>query len=54
MVLRAGLSIFFMTLPPSFAAVARVLPLDVDHRVFAFTLIVAALATIMFSMQISA
>jgi predicted permease len=50
LVLRAGLSIFFMTLPPSFAAVARVLPLDVDHRVFAFTLTVAALATIMFAL----
>jgi putative ABC transport system permease protein len=50
LVLRAGLSIFFMTLPPSFAPVARVLPLDLDHRVFAFTLIVAALTTIVFAL----
>ena len=49
-VLRAGLSIFFMSLPSSFASVARVLPLDLDHRVFAFTLIVAALTTIVFAL----
>ncbi len=50
LVLRAGLAIFFLTLPPSFAAVARVLPLDVDHRVFLFTLAVAATATIVFAL----
>jgi putative ABC transport system permease protein len=50
LVLRAGLAIFFMTLPPSFAAVARVLPLDLDYRVFMFTLIVAALATVIFAL----
>jgi predicted permease len=50
LVLRAGLAIFFMTLPPSFAAVARVLPLDVDQRVFLFTLIVAGLATLIFAL----
>lgn len=50
LVLRGGLSIFFMTLPTSFASVARVLPLDLDHRVFAFTLIVAALTTIVFAL----
>ena len=50
LVLRAGLAIFFMSLPPSFAAIARVLPLDVDHRVFIFTLAVAGLATIMFAL----
>ena len=50
LVLRAGLAIFFMTLPPSFAAIARVLPLDVDQRVFLFTLIVAGLATLMFAL----
>ena len=49
-VLRAGLAIFFMSLPPSFAAIARVLPLDLDHRVFFFTLIVAGFATIMFAL----
>ena len=50
LVLQAGLAIFFMTLPPSFAAVARVLPLDVDQRVFSFTVIVAGLATLMFAL----
>src|SRR6185436_4700599 len=50
LVLRAGLAIFFMSLPPSFAAIARVLPLEVDHRVFLFTLIVAGIATIMFAL----
>jgi predicted permease len=49
LVLRAGLALFFLTLPPSFSAVARVLPLDIDHRVFLFTAIVAALATIVFA-----
>jgi predicted permease len=50
LVLRAGLAIFFVTLPPSFAVIARVLPLDIDHRVFLFTLIVAALATVLFAL----
>jgi predicted permease len=49
LVLRAGLALFFRTLPPSFAAVARILPLGIDHRVFLFTAIVAALATIVFA-----
>ena len=49
-VLRGGLAIFFMTLPPSAASVVRVLPLELDHRVFLFTLIVAALATIVFAL----
>jgi len=50
LVLRAGLAIFFMTLPPSFAAAARVLPLDLDYRVFLFTLAVAAFATVIFAL----
>lgn len=50
LVLRAGLAVFFMTIPPSFAAVARVLPLDLDYRVFVFTFIVAALATVLFAL----
>src|SRR5204863_5621333 len=49
-VLRGGLSIFFMTLPASAASAVRVLPLDLDHRVFLFTLLVAALATIVFAL----
>ena len=50
LILRAGLAIFFLSLPSSFAAIARVLPLDLDHRVFLFTLIVAALATVVFAL----
>jgi predicted permease len=50
LVLQTGLAVFFLTLPPSFAAVARVLPLDLDHRVFLFTLIVSAIATVMFAL----
>ena len=50
LVLRAGLAIFFRSLPPSFAAIARVLPLEVDFRVFVFTLIVAGFATIVFAL----
>ena len=49
LVLRGGLALFFMTVPPTFAAVARVLPLDIDHRVFLFTAIAATLATIVFA-----
>ena len=36
--------------PPSLAAAARVVPLDMDQRVFLFTLIVAGLATLMFAL----
>ena len=50
LVLQGGTAVFFLTLPPTFAAVARVLPLDFDYRVFVFTLVVAALATIMFAL----
>jgi predicted permease len=48
--LRSSLAIFFRTLPPTFAAVAKVLPLDFDRRVFLFTLVVSALATVMFAL----
>jgi putative ABC transport system permease protein len=48
--LRAGLALFFLTIPSTFAAVARVLPLNVDHRVFLFTATVATLATIVFAL----
>lgn len=50
LLIRAGLAIFFMTLPSSFAAAARLLPLEIDHRVFLFTLIVAALAAVVFAL----
>ena len=50
LVVRTGLQIFFLTLPPSAAAVARVVPLDFDYRVFAFTLTISALTTILFAL----
>ena len=50
LVVRTGLQIFFLTLPPSAAAVARVVPLDFDYRVFAFTLAISALTTILFAL----
>ena len=50
LVIRTGLQIFFQTLPPSAAAVARVVPLDFDYRVFAFTLVTSGLTTIMFAL----
>ena len=50
LVIRTGLQIFFLTLPPSAAAVARVVPLDFDYRVFAFTLVTSGLTTIMFAL----
>ena len=50
LVIRTGLQIFFLTLPPSAASVARVVPLDFDYRVFAFTLVTSGLTTIMFAL----
>ena len=50
LVIRTGLQVFFLTLPPSAAAVARVVPLDFDYRVFAFTLVTSGLTTIMFAL----
>jgi predicted permease len=50
LVIRIGLQVFFLTLPPSAAAVARVVPLDFDYRVFAFTLAVSGVTTIMFAL----
>jgi predicted permease len=43
-VLRAGRAAFFVTLPPTMAQLMRVVPLDVDLRVFGFALAVAAAA----------
>lgn len=48
--LRAATAIFFSTLPPSAAAIFRVAPLAIDHRVFLFALCVAAGATLMFAL----
>ena len=50
LVLRAGVTILFRTLPASSASMTRVVPLALDHRVFAFTFLVAAIATVMFAL----
>jgi predicted permease len=50
LILRGGTAIFFLTLPPTFAAVARVLPLDFDYRVVVFSLAAAGLTTLMFAL----
>ena len=49
-VLRGGLRLFFLSLPPIAAAMTRVIPLDLDHRVFIFTFALAATATIIFAL----
>ena len=46
-VLPAGRWMFFHTLPSTVAELARVVPLEVDVRVFAFALAIAAIATMM-------
>ena len=48
--LRAGMALFFATLPPSISALVRVVPLDFDRRVFLFALLVAAGATLLFAL----
>lgn len=48
--LRAATVMFPSTLPPSVAAIVRIAPIDFDHRVFLFALIVAAAATLMFAL----
>ncbi|HET7698245.1 MAG TPA: ADOP family duplicated permease [Vicinamibacterales bacterium] len=48
--LRAGVVALFSTLPPSLAALMRVVPLSFDYRVFGFALAVAAVATLMFAL----
>jgi putative ABC transport system permease protein len=45
-ILRAGVWMFFETLPASLADLVRVVPLGIDRRVFLFTLGVASAATI--------
>ena len=49
-IVKGGTAIFFLTLPPSFAAIARVLPLDFDYRVFVFAMVVAGLTTLLFAL----
>ena len=46
----AGLVLLIGTLPPSLAALMRVVPMTFDYRVFAFALGVAALATLGFAL----
>ena len=48
--IRTGLAVFFLALPPSAATVARVVPLDFDYRVFLFTFAVAGATTVMFAL----
>jgi predicted permease len=50
LVIRIGLQALFLTLPPSAAAITRVVPLDFDYRVFAFTLAISGLTTILFAL----
>lgn len=50
LLLRVGVRFFFLSLPPTFAAQTRILPLDLDTRVFLFTLIAAAMTTVMFAL----
>jgi predicted permease len=48
--LRAGLALFAAMLPPSVAAMIRVVPLDFDYRVFLFAAVASAGATILFAL----
>ena len=48
--LRAGLALFVAMLPPSVAAMIRVMPLDFDYRVFLFAAVASAAATFLFAL----
>jgi predicted permease len=48
--LRAGVVAFFSTLPPSLAALIRVVPLSFDYRVFLFAFAVAMAMTVVFAL----
>ena len=48
--LRAGTALFFNSLPPSVAALARVAPLTFDRRVFLFAFAAAAATTLGFAL----
>jgi predicted permease len=48
--LRAGLALFVAMLPPSVAAMIRVVPLDFDYRVFLFAAVASAAATFLFAL----
>jgi predicted permease len=49
-ILDAGMILFFGTLPPSVAALLRVEPLALDHRVFLFALAATAATTLLFAL----
>jgi hypothetical protein len=48
--LKAGLTVFVAMMPPSVAALIRVVPLDFDYRVFLFATALAAATTLMFAL----
>jgi predicted permease len=48
--LRAGLALFFYGLPSSVAGLVRVVPLDLDRRVFLFAMAAATLTTTVFAL----
>lgn len=48
--LRGGLALFVAMLPPSVAALIRVVPLDFDYRVFLFVGVASAATTLMFAL----
>ncbi len=50
LILSAGLRVLFLSLPPSAAAITRVVPLDLDRRVFLFTFVIAAATTTLFAL----
>ena len=49
-ILRAGVVAMFSTLPPTLAAIMRVVPLSLDYRVFLFALVLAAATTLVFAL----
>jgi predicted permease len=48
--LRAGVVLLFNTVPPTVSALIRVAPIELDHRVFVFTLVAAGIGTLMFAL----
>jgi len=48
--LRGGVAMFLSALPPSVAALTRVVPLPFDHRVFAFAMGVAVFSSVAFAL----
>ena len=48
--LRAAVVLLFSTLPPTLAALLRVAPIELDHRVFGFTFVAAGIGTLMFAL----